>query len=242
MPNDRETTHKAYANNIGVGFATSAALHGLAVLLFYFFVGLKTPLSQQSFRIMPVDVVQLGEETTSPEASRKATIPQERARPISNSMPRNLQAAKTKPRDELETKLHALAQLRASTGGTSLEENPAGASGLSTENDSVNGHSARYSLRDYLRAQVERRWNLNLQRPGVRDMTIPIRIEITNRGVVTKAEILEQTRAVSDAVYRDVAISARNAVLLSSPFALPAGIYSPTISVTLVLNPKDALH
>jgi hypothetical protein len=59
---------------------------------------------------------------------------------------------------------------------------------------------------------------------------------------VTKAEIVESARAAKDKIYRDVAISARNAVLLSSPIELPAGRYESVMELTLLLNPKDTLR
>ncbi len=42
--------------------------------------------------------------------------------------------------------------------------------------------------------------------------------------------------------HRDFAVSARNAVLLSSPIALPAGHYQDVMDMVLYLNPKDALR
>ncbi len=60
--------------------------------------------------------------------------------------------------------------------------------------------------------------------------------------MVNSAEIVEAQRAATDRAYRDVAISARNAVLLSSPIALPAGHYESVMTLTLLLNPKDTLR
>ena len=45
-----------------------------------------------------------------------------------------------------------------------------------------------------------------------------------------------------DPAYREVAVSARNAVLLASPIALPAGQYQDVMEMVLYLNPRDALH
>jgi hypothetical protein len=59
--------------------------------------------------------------------------------------------------------------------------------------------------------------------------------------VVTKAEIVDSSRA-SDPAYREVAVSARNAVLLSSPLALPAGHFQGVMDMVLYLNPRDALR
>lgn len=233
--------------NVGTGFAASAFLHGFGLLLLLLFIKHghhERPV--QAFRIVPVDMVQLGEETASPAKPVKALVPQERAspRPKYNPVPTGTAPNKTKPLpDELESKLHTLSKLRAPPSETLLENDETGASNIAADSAGAKrGLHATYSMRDYIRAQVERRWSLDLDRLGNRDVSIPIRIEITNRGVVTKAEIVESGRAAKDKVYRDVAISARNAVLLSSPIELPAGQYESVMDLTLLLNPKDTLR
>jgi hypothetical protein len=45
-----------------------------------------------------------------------------------------------------------------------------------------------------------------------------------------------------DPHYDEVAISARNAVLASSPLALPAGQYDEVMDMIIYMNPRDALH
>jgi hypothetical protein len=233
--------------NVGMGLAGSAILHGAALLLLLLLIGhgrREQPAPQ--FRIVPVDMVQLGDETASPAQHLKALVPQERAapRPKYNPVPTGTAPNKTKPvPDELESKLRTLSKLRAPQSVTPMEDVETGASNVSAESDGAKrGSRATYSMRDYIRAQVERRWSLDLPRLGNRDVAIPIRIEITDRGVVTKAEIVETARAARDHAYRDVAISARNAVLLSSPIELPAGQYKSVMGLTLLLNPKDTLR
>jgi hypothetical protein len=96
-------------------------------------------------------------------------------------------------------------------------------------------------VKDYIRAQVERRWNLDLATLGNSDLSVPIHVEMTSEGVVLKAEIVESART-SDPAYREIAVSARNAVLLSSPLSLPAGHYQGLMDMVLYLNPRDALR
>jgi hypothetical protein len=72
--------------------------------------------------------------------------------------------------------------------------------------------------------------------------SVLIRVEMTSTGAVIKAEIADIARFHSDATYRAIALSARNAVLLSSPFALPGGPYSDRMVFTLSLNTKQALR
>jgi len=61
-------------------------------------------------------------------------------------------------------------------------------------------------------------------------------------GAVTQVDILDYARYTTDALYHDVALRARNAVLLSSPLALPAGHFQGVMDMVLYLNPRDALR
>jgi hypothetical protein len=56
-----------------------------------------------------------------------------------------------------------------------------------------------------------------------------------------RSDIVDSPRA-NDPMYREVAVSARNAVLLSSPISLPAGHYDHVMDMVLYLNPRDALR
>ncbi len=232
---------------LGAGFFGSAILHGMGLLLLLLLIQHgRREQPAKPFRIIPIDMVELGEDTTSPAQPLKALVPQEKAapRPKYNPAPQGVAPQKTKPLfDELEFKLRTLSKLHQPLSETPLTEDETGASNVSAESDgALRGVHAAYSLRDYIRAQVERRWSVDLSNGRNRDVAIPIRIEMTSRGVVNKAEIVEATRAATDRAYRDVAISARNAVLLSSPFALPAGHYESVMTITLLLNPKDTLR
>ena len=84
-----------------------------------------------------------------------------------------------------------------------------------------------------------RRWSLDLAKIGKRNFAILLHIDVSGRGFVTNVEYVEMDRFKTDALYRDIAISARNAVLLSSPIKLPDGQFSDGLSVTLTLDPRD---
>jgi hypothetical protein len=248
----------AYAKRPGL--AISIAVHGLAAFFLIFHFNPIVPPAR--LPIVPVDLVQLAEETMAPSQPRQPDLPQRpqaaarqqqatltpprappaRAieRPAIPNPPAET-AAPEAPRDELETKLHGLAQLRQPSTDPRLL-NGAG-SGTFTANGAgaAAGPYAAYSVKDYVRAQVERRWNLNMGELGTRNFTIPIHVVLAADGTVTKAEIVDQKRYITDAGYRSIALSARNAVLLSSPFALPSG-HEGTMDVTLELNPRDTLQ
>jgi hypothetical protein len=57
---------------------------------------------------------------------------------------------------------------------------------------------------------------------------------------VAKAEIVDDPNHGSDPGYHDLALSARNAVLLSSPLNLPPGRYEAVKDITLTLDPRSA--
>jgi len=104
------------------------------------------------------------------------------------------------------------------------------------------GFDNTYQVRDFLRAQVMRHWHLDLANLGTSHVSVPIRVKITNGGEVIKAEILSAAHAAVDPSYEEIALSARNAVLLSSPFIMPKGHYQDEMEVVLYLAPRDALR
>ncbi len=53
---------------------------------------------------------------------------------------------------------------------------------------------------------------------------------------------MDRERFTTDAAYHSVALSARNAVLLSSPINLPPGHYKQALNFTLNLDPRDTLR
>ena len=238
------------------GVISSLLLHALAAFLLL--TRLSTP-TQILNPVVPVDVVQLAEETISPPPLQKAAGPQQKAaaapshaqelaslepptfRPptaIAPAEPQPPPEALQQPRDELQLRLEALAKLRQPETGA-----PSGTSGRSASSSGTGlGPGAVYSVKDLVRAQVERRWNLDLDGLGARNFVIAIHVVLTRDGVVNKAEIVDQLRFNSDATYRSIALSARNAVLLSSPILLPNGAYDDVIDMVLNLNPRDTLR
>jgi hypothetical protein len=69
---------------------------------------------------------------------------------------------------------------------------------------------------------------------------VPVRVKIARNGEVLKAELVGSAHS-GDPHYDEVALSARNAVLASSPLALPAGQYDDVMDMVLYMNPRDTL-
>ena len=171
-----------------------------------------------------------------------AALPQPEAAHPSDATAHGAARASEPVADELKAKLEALAKLRQPEAVTPSEENGAARPDRVAKNDDIaSGLEGPFSVKDYIRAQVERRWNPDLANLRNHEVSVPIHVEITSAGVVLKAEIVDTARA-ADPDFREIAVSARNAVLLSSPIALPAGHYQAVMDMVLYLNPKDALR
>ncbi len=236
-----------YASGDGRGVAGSLALHGLLALLIVLLMLHRAPLPVLPQHAVPVDLVRIGEETTSPPAPVKAKIPRPSAPRTANRVPASANApegtspASRKPApDDLETKLDALAHLRQPQSNTAPLDLPATEDAASS--DAAPGAQAAYAVRDLIRAQVLRKWNFDVAALGGRSFQIALRVVVLHNGTVAKAEILDRERYTRDALYRDIALSARNAVLLASPLTLPGAAFGDQIEVTLNLNPRDALR
>jgi hypothetical protein len=226
------------------GLAFSVILHALALLLLFLVGAFGTEGSEGGLEIVPVEVDLIHESASAPTQQRVADLPQANAaQPPSDPAPDGVTRL-TEPShtDALEAKIEALAKLRQPDAVTPNKDNGAARPDrVATNDDIMSGRQGPFSVKDYIRAQVERRWNLDLATLGNSDFSVPIHVEMTSAGVVLKAEIVDSVRT-SDPAYREVAVSARNAVLLSSPLSLPAGHYQGVMDMVLYLNPRDVLR
>ncbi|HEY3776812.1 MAG TPA: hypothetical protein VGL35_02010 [Rhizomicrobium sp.] len=226
----------------GRGLVCSLLLHGLfAALVVFLFARPEAPQIPLA-QFLPIDLVPLAERTPSPPRKMSIEVAKSSMRPsrVVPSSPRTpvalSRSQKRQAVDPLEIRLRKLAQLRQPDSTMPHPDN--GASDAVSDNNEARGAQPSYRVRDFLRAQVERRWSLDLAR--AQNITVRIRVVVARDGTVTKAEIVDRGRYASDAAWRAVALSARNAVLLSSPLSLPASAAGAPLDVTLALNPKDA--
>jgi hypothetical protein len=236
------------ANYIRPGVIGSLLLHAGVLGLLLYQIG--TP--PEAVSVIPVDMVQLAEQTATaqqpvtapvPTAPRVASVapPRPAAQPPqagpSPAAPPSAQqpapdALPPVPVTPLQRQLESLAMLRLPNSGAaspSTTDVPAGA-------------QAGYRVEDLVRAQVLRRWNLRLDELGESELTIMIHVVLEADGTVAKAEIMDMPDGKGDGVYRSIALSARNAVLLSSPLMLPAGMTAEMRDMTLSLNTRDMLR
>ena len=227
-----EETHAYRA----VGFAASAALHGLALFVMLMVVQHGMQTARSGLLSVPVEIDRV---TPDLKAGEKITLPP-RQEPVPDASSQAQSGANgPSATAQLDAKLQTLSKLRQPDGATEPGTSASHTSAL--DDDAMPGQQALYSVRDLIRAQVERRWNFDLASLGEDQFSVPIHVEITETGVVIKAEIVENARS-ADPVYRAIAASARNAVLLASPLALPPGQYRGTLDLVLNLDPRDALR
>jgi hypothetical protein len=241
------TAGRRYAGANGRGVLGSLALHALLAFLVVVVVARHTaeiasrPPHLPPF--VPVELIRLADETRSPPAERFSPVPQQKAgRPqdAASPTPHGVSPTGTKPVDALDAKLKALARLKQPDNKLTLADGT-GVSNVDASNG-ASGNAATYAIRDYVLAQVLRRWTLNLSRVGTRTMTVKIAVVMKRDGSIVTADIVEQARAKTDAVFRDIAIGARNAVLLSSPVPLPAGDYPKEMHFTLLMDTRAVLR
>ncbi|HEX2593864.1 MAG TPA: hypothetical protein VHL34_20360 [Rhizomicrobium sp.] len=225
----------------GPGFAASAALHLLLLLFVLWFLSHPAKVRETVTKVFPVDIVHLGDKTELPSADVKKPAPKlaspqrgETTSPAPATVSPN--AAKPLPDDAFDAKLRALAQLRQPDAKLKPLDN-AGTDATTTGD--TGGSHATYSLRDFVRAQVLRHWNLDYSILGDRHLSVSIRVSMSSAGVIVSSDIVDMSRYQTDAVFREVALSARNAVTLSSPIPLPPGSYPAMQTFVIALDPRD---
>lgn len=224
------------------GVLGSLFLHGMALTLVVLML-MRQPVQPPEPHFVPVDLVSLGDETTAPPVPVHAPAPQQKAAhgPLAAPRPEGVRPNATRPAvDPLEVQLRNFAKLRRPD--SDLRLSPDGASDMTATSNGAAPGPAAYSVRDYIRAQVLRRWSLDLATLGDRHMVIALHVRLTKTGALAKITILDRQRYNKDPVYRDIAISARNAVILSAPFHIPGGVARPARDFTLTLDPRDTLR
>lgn len=223
------------------GIALSALLHGallvLVLLLWSWARGAAPP--PRGPQAVPVDLVEEGPETVSPEGE-KAKLPQQRAaetadHPTPQAIPVSKQAPA--PGKKLAHKDQEKAQPDPRREPSPQPQDGSGISNVTTGADGLAGGHAAYGVKDYVRAQIERRWFPQGSALLRNDWVVQLHLQLDGNGDVEKAEIVDGGK-MGDVAYRDFAFSVRNAALLSAPFALPPGLDEASRDMTLDFNPR----
>src|SRR3974390_224266 len=234
---------RRFARRDGAVLGASRLLHGFLLLFLVAFAHRLLPEPSPFQHFIPVSLVAESEGPgPTPRPARaagaisKAQVLLPRA-PIAHRSPSAVAPRKAAaPPDDLEIQLKALSKLRMPNTDTRL----LGAGGTSSEAESgadgPSGGEGAYSTRDIIRAQVLRRWSLDMRRLGTRNFDILLRVLLKRDGTVVKADIVDANRYKTDSAFRWIATSAKNAVILSSPLTLPPNIDQDNLQLTLTLN------
>jgi hypothetical protein len=221
------------------GLLCALLVHAVLLLIFLVSFGAhKTPQPENitnTTQLIMVQVATFGAGTSKLAAIHPPRTPRAHRTRVAGQRRPAPTPSLHRPKDDLAAKLRALAGLRAprTESQTAALTQSAGVSG------SGDGSGA-YGVRDLIRAQVLRHWSVDFAMLRGRDDTIQIRVVLTRAGRVLSAQIINSM--TGDAVIRELAMSARNAVLLSSPFVMPSGPHPARIEFVLTLNPKDAVQ
>ena len=215
------------------GLTGSALLH-LLFLLVILWWGITHPVVRQPpLKAMLVDIVIT--PSTVPGPSGGAQTPLRAPLPAAPKVQGVRPKAETPPPDELESRITQMAQLRAPDTALPAPDNGAGIG-------NGPGGGGNYALADFVRAQILRRWWPQLESDAARGMPVAIKLKLSRSGVISDVQILDQLRFANDKLFRNMALSARNAALLASPISLPPGHYDAVMDISLTLDPKAVLH
>jgi len=226
--------------------ALSAMLHGAFFLLAIILWSLSRSAAPppRGPQAIPIDLVELGPETTSPEGD-KARVPQQRAAEMGDhrtpqAVPVPKQAAPAHaPGKQLARKDEERSQPDPHRDPSPQPQDGSGISNVTAGADGVPGRNAAYGVRDYVRAQIERRWYPQGSALLRNDWVVQLHLQLNQDGSIGHAEIVDDGR-MAQADYRDFAFSVRNAAVLSAPFSLPPGLDDATRDLTLDFNPRQA--
>jgi outer membrane biosynthesis protein TonB len=242
------------------GLLGSALLHGIVVLLILAAIPETEPPSPGPM-IVPLNLVLLGNRTGGPESPIAAPLPQQQAHeeapkpdpakaipvPAAPKPVRRPVAAAplatAPPEEELSQRLKALAKLRQPTPPLPpdlQQQQGIGVSNVTASSGAGHARDATWRVKDFIRAQVERHWNFRIGSEGSRDWTVAIRIALDPDGGVVDAQIVDDGRHQNDLAFRDFALSARNAVYMSSPISIPPDAAELARDIVVDFSPKQA--
>jgi hypothetical protein len=219
--------------------ALAILLHAMLLLVGAWYVTHRTALPQTVLRSFPVELV-LGGSLGHTDEHPAAQVQIARPHPVTAAPVKEGVSPKgtKQPVDELSAKLQAFAQLQAPDAKLPNADNTAAPGSGSGSG----GGEGNYALKDFIRAQILRRWLPDLSFEGARNMPVEVRIRMLSSGVIDDVTIIDQQRFQTDKAFRNMALSARDAALLASPIQLPPGHYQKVTTLTIDLDPKAVLR
>ncbi len=80
----------------------------------------------------------------------------------------------------------------------------------------------------------------DLSRNQRRERAVLLRVTVNAAGVITDVVILDRQQFDGDLLFRNMAIGARNAAILTSPVRMPPGHWPASSTVDIALDPRAA--
>ena len=215
------------------GLAGSLLLHLVALALWLDWSFGHPPPSAPPLKAMFVDLVNLpavapGQAGGAPHKAepRIATAP--RAIGIRPNAP-------APPPDALEARIAAMANLQEAASPLPAPDNDGSEAGWAMA-------AAVTPWPTSCGREILRRWWPRLDSQAVRGMPVALTLKMTRAGVISNVQIVDQQRFNNDRLFRNMALSARNAAILASPIPLPPGKYDAVMNIAITLDPKAVLH
>lgn len=223
---------------------SSLALHGAALALLLLWPSVRDIVPPRMVALI-IDLVEsepaAGSPASGKDAAETAAAPAAAPDPAPSPRPAATPAspapkeaaAPAAPQNAAPTVGDLLRGAEAAHGGPPAPASGSGGSGFIDGADA--GGTGATSLKDFIRVQIERRWQIDANAPN---MLVTLRLMIAADGSVTSAEPLDY--GGQDRVLRALAISARNAALLASPLQFPRGTFAVTGEMMIDLNTREA--
>lgn len=219
------------------GITFSLLLHGALLLAALWYLAHRPDMQNTMFRSLPVELViggTMGQGSATPAARMQVARPRPDSAPERNgTRPDSVR----QPVDAFSARLQAMAQLK--TPDTAL---PTAENGGAPGNGGAGGGDGNYALKDFIRAQILRRWLPDLTIRGARNIPVLVQVRLLRSGVIEDVIVVDQVRFHNDSAFRNMALSARDAALLASPIQLPPGRYERATLLTIDLDPKAVLR
>jgi len=232
--------------NPGAGLFLSLAAHGLVVALILLWPGVENWAAPPKLALI-VDLVEdrspgsdaplppAGPAPAAPAApAARAPVGASDAKPVSPAA-QGIETPRPQPlagADTAATVGDLLRGAEAAHGGTAAHPATGGGGVFDTADA---GGTGTASLEDFIRVQITRRWQID---PNAPDVHVSLRILIAADGSILAAA--PASYGGEDRVYRALAISARNAALLSSPLQFPRGTMVVTGEMVIDLSTREA--
>jgi hypothetical protein len=108
-------------------------------------------------------------------------------------------------------------------------------------NDGAGGPGTKTSIsvKDFLRAQIERHLNGDVSALKSSDVVVSLHLRLAPDGSIRSADIVADPRYGVDPAFHAIADSTRRAALVAQPLQFPAGHYDAVEDITLEFHPSD---